>query len=120
MAVETLEGQTKPISPSKLLGRDVGGTSATGKLAGIVRGNKKAIRVNADKITRLKKISDLQTKRISGDDIGSKLPTEETAILDSLDNILALIRNEQKEKDKLLNAERKRRETSPSKHPAAT
>ena len=114
MAVETLEGQTKPISPSKLLGRNVGGpyggTSATGKLAGIVRGNKKAIRVNADKITRLKKISGLQTKRISGDDIGSKLPTEETAILDSLDNILELIRNEQKEEDRLLNAERKRRE----------
>ena len=123
MAVETLEGQTKTISASKLMGRDVsgpslgkvgggpyGGTSATGKLAGIVRSNKKSIAVNAEKITRLKKISELQSKKISGDDIGSKLPTEETAILDSLDNILALIRNEQKEKDKLLDAERKRRE----------
>ena len=49
MAVETFEGQTKTISASKLMGRDVsgpslgkvsGGTSATGKLAGIVRSNK--------------------------------------------------------------------------------
>ncbi len=68
MAVETLEGQTKTISASKLMGRDVGGpslgkvgggpyggTSATGKLAGIVRGNKQAIAINAEKITRLKK-----------------------------------------------------------------
>jgi len=123
MAVETFEGQTKTISASKLMGRDAsslslgkvgggpyGGTSATGKLAGIVRSNKKSIAINAEKITRLKKISELQSKKISGDDIGSKLPTEETAILDSLDNILALIRNEQKEKDKLLDAERKRKE----------
>jgi hypothetical protein len=127
MAVETLEGQTKTISASKLMGRDVGGsssgkdggpyggTSATGKLAGIVKGNKKAIAINADKITRLKKIADLQFKKISGDDIGSKLPTEETSILDSLDNILEALRKEQKAKDKLDADDRKRKENKKRK-----
>jgi predicted chitinase len=128
MAVETLEGQTKTISASKLMGRDVGGsslgkvgggpyggTSATGKLAGIVRGNKQAIAINAEKITRLKKIADLQSKRISGDDIGSKLPTEETAILDSLDNILEALRKEQAAKDKLDADDRKRKENKKRK-----
>ena len=65
MAVETFEGQTKTISASKLMGgmlvvllwvKYSGGTSATGKLAGIVRSNKKSIAVNAEKITRLKNI----------------------------------------------------------------
>ena len=124
MAVETFEGQTKTISASKLMGRDVGGsssggpyggTSATGKLAGIVKGNKKAIAINADKITRLKKIADLQFKKISGDDIGSKLPTEETSILDSLDNILEALRKEQKAKDKLDADDRKRKENKKRK-----
>ena len=128
MAVETLEGQTKTISASKLMGRDVsgpslgkvgggpyGGTSATGKLAGIVRSNKKSIAVNAEKITRLKKISELQSKKISGDDIGSKLPTEETAILDSLDNILEALRKEQAAKDKLDADDRKRKENKKRK-----
>ena len=124
MAVETFEGQTKTISASKLMGRDVsgpslgkvsGGTSATGKLAGIVRSNKKSIAVNAEKITRLKKIADLQSKRISGDDIGSKLPTEETAILDSLDNILEALRKEQAAKDKLDADDRKRKENKKRK-----
>ncbi len=128
MAVETFEGQTKTISASKLMGRDVGGpslgkvgggpyggTSATGKLAGIVKGNKKAIAVNAEKITRLKKIADLQSKKISGDDIGSKLPTEETSILDSLDNILEALRKEQAAKDKLDAEEKKRKENKKRK-----
>ena len=128
MAVETFEGQTKTISASKLMGRDVsgpslgkvgggpyGGTSATGKLAGIVRSNKKSIAVNAEKITRLKKISELQSKKISGDDIGSKLPTEETAILDSLDNILEALRKEQAAKDKLDADDRKRKENKKRK-----
>ena len=124
MAVETFEGQTKTISASKLMGRDVsgpslgkvsGGTSATGKLAGIVRSNKKSIAVNAEKITRLKKISELQSKKISGDDIGSKLPTEETAILDSLDNILENLRKEQAAKDKLDADDRKRKENKKRK-----
>ena len=127
MAVETFEGQTKTISASKLMGRDVGGsslgkvggpyggTSATGKLAGIVKGNKQAIAINAEKITRLKKIADLQSKKISGDDIGSKLPTEETAILDSLDNILEALRKEQAAKDKLDAEERKRKENKKRK-----
>ena len=124
MAVETFEGQTKTISASKLMGRDVtgpslgkvsGGTSATGKLAGIVKGNKQAIAINAEKITRLKKISELQSKKISGDDIGSKLPTEETAILDSLDNILEALRKEQKAKDKLDADDRKRKENKKRK-----
>ena len=96
MAVETFEGQTKTISASKLMGRDAsgpslgkvsGGTSATGKLAGIVRSNKKSIAVNAEKITRLKKISELQSKKISGDDIGRNYQRKRL-ILDSLDNIL--------------------------------
>ena len=128
MAVETFEGQTKTISASKLMGRDFGGpslgkvgggpyggTSATGKLAGIVKGNKKAIAVNAEKITRLKKIADLQSKKISGDDIGSKLPTEETSILDSLDNILEALRKEQAAKDKLDAEEKKRKENKKRK-----
>ena len=128
MAVETLEGQTKTISASKLMGRDVGGsslgkvgggpyggTSATGKLAGIVKGNKQAIAINAEKITRLKKIADLQSKKISGDDIGSKLPTEETSILDSLDNILEALRKEQAAKDKLEADEKKRKENKKRK-----
>ena len=128
MAVETLEGQTKTISASKLMGRDVGGsslgkvgggpyggTSATGKLAGIVKGNKQAIAINAEKITRLKKIADLQSKKISGDDIGSKLPTEETSILDSLDNILEALRKEQAAKDKLDADEKKRKENKKRK-----
>ena len=128
MAVETFEGQTKTISASKLMGRDFGGpslgkvgggpyggTSATGKLAGIVKGNKKAIAVNAEKITRLKKITDLQSKKISGDDIGSKLPTEETSILDSLDNILEALRKEQAAKDKLDAEEKKRKENKKRK-----
>jgi len=128
MAVETFEGQTKTISASKLMGRDAsspslgkvgggpyGGTSATGKLAGIVRSNKKSIAINAEKITRLKKISELQSKKISGDDIGSKLPTEETAILDSLDNILEALRKEQAAKDKLDADDRKRKENKKRK-----
>ena len=48
--------------------------SSTGKLAHIVRGNKKGIAINARKITSLKNISQSQSKRISGDTVGDKLP----------------------------------------------
>ena len=48
--------------------------SSTGKLAHIVRGNRKGIAINARKITSLKNISQSQSKRISGDTVGDKLP----------------------------------------------
>ena len=48
--------------------------SSTGKLAHIVRGNKKGIAINARKITSLKNITKEQQKQDAGDTIGDKLP----------------------------------------------
>ena len=75
----------KKISPSKLMGKDggelgkvggglFGGLGKTGKLAQVVRGNKKAIAINARKITLLKNITKEQQKQDAGDTIGDKLP----------------------------------------------
>ena len=48
--------------------------SSTGKLAHIVRGNKKGIAINARKITSLKNIAKEQQKQDAGDTVGDKLP----------------------------------------------
>ena len=64
-------------NPTKLgiTSRELFGEShSTGKLAHIVRGNRKGIKINAKKITLLKNISQSQSKRISGDTVGDKLP----------------------------------------------
>ena len=58
------------ISLTNLFGKE----SSTGKLARIVGNNKKGIAINAKKITVLKNISQSQSKRISGDTVGDKLP----------------------------------------------
>ena len=70
------------ISAAKLMGKEEGdvlgkvgqGSDKAGSLPRIVRGNKKAIAINAKKITLLKNISKSQSKRISGDTVGDKLP----------------------------------------------
>ncbi len=59
------------ITAGELFGK---GGSKIGKLAHIVRGNRKGIKINAKKITLLKNISKSQSKRISGDTVGDKLP----------------------------------------------
>ena len=64
-------------NPTKLgiTSRELFGEShSTGKLAHIVRGNRKGIKINARKISILKNISESQGKRISGDTVGDKLP----------------------------------------------
>ncbi len=58
------------ISATNLFGRE----SSTGKLASIVRSNKKGIAINARKITLLKNITKEQQKQDAGDTVGDKLP----------------------------------------------
>ena len=60
----------KKISSSNLFGKE----SSTGKLARIVRSNKKGIAINAKKITLLKNITKEQQKQDAGDTVGDKLP----------------------------------------------
>ena len=58
------------ISATNLFGKE----SNTGKLARIVRSNKKGIAINARKITILKNITKEQQKQDAGDTVGDKLP----------------------------------------------
>ena len=58
------------ISSTNLFGKE----SNTGKLARIVRSNKKGIAINARKITILKNITKEQQKQDAGDTVGDKLP----------------------------------------------
>jgi GH24 family phage-related lysozyme (muramidase) len=60
----------KKISATNLFGKE----SNTGKLARIVRSNKKGIAINARKITILKNITKEQQKQDAGDTVGDKLP----------------------------------------------
>ena len=70
------------ISAAKLMGKEEGdvlgkvgqGSDKAGSLPRIVRGNKKAIAINAKKITLLKNITKEQQKQDAGDTVGDKLP----------------------------------------------
>ena len=70
----------KKISSEKLLGPastslfSAKGKGPVGANAPIILQNKKGVAINARKITSLKNISQSQSKRISGDTVGDKLP----------------------------------------------
>ena len=112
----------KRISVSKLMGRD-DGVSKTGNLAGItkrvtIRLGKveKLSAINAEKISKLKDISQSQSKRISGDTVGNKLPggggllKSLQGINDNVNGMLSVLIDRQNFESKVANDERKRRE----------
>ncbi len=65
------QGLLGPASTSLFSAR---GKSPVGGNARLISENQKAIKINAKKITVLKNISQSQSKRISGDTVGEKLP----------------------------------------------